>query len=139
MQSIRAQVLHHFSLDTGSQAPDDALANALYALLRSVHGTDVTVDGWAHLRIVSESKESLRAVGLMTLLPSRSAPVEVHCEVSSHGFAWSARIGRIDPPWVALSDSQRWNNVYLYALGEGAAPQWEWGEQHHGSINRSDA
>jgi hypothetical protein len=139
MRSVREQVLQHFPIEAGVRGPDDELKNALYALLWSIDDKDLIVDGWAYFRVIRESKESLDAVGLMTLLPgesvSESVPIEINVKGDEGGFAWSVQIGRLDPPWLALSDSKRWRWVYLYANGDREVPPWTWGRQQHGSVH----
>ncbi|MGH8185663.1 MAG: hypothetical protein ACREUC_03805, partial [Steroidobacteraceae bacterium] len=45
--------------------------------LRVIPNLDVAVDGWRMLRVVSETASSLRAVGLMHVLPAGELPLEV--------------------------------------------------------------
>ena len=79
------------------------------------------MDGWDYFSVIRESNDSIDAVGLMTLLPSGSVPIEVNVTRHESGFTWSVRIARLDPAWLALSDSKRWKSVYLYATGEREA------------------
>ena len=139
MISVREQVQRHFALEARAREPDDELADGLYGLLYSIDLEDVSVDGWDYFRVVRESKESLDAVGLMALLPSGSVPIQISVKGHESGFTWSMQIARVDPVWRALSDSKRWNSVYLYAAGEHEMPQWTWGQQYHGSVDRADA
>ena len=139
MGSVRKQVLQHFPREARVREPDDEVASALYALLWSIDDTDVSVDGWSYFRVIRESEESLDAVGLMTLLPSGSVPIAINVKAQQGGFAWSVQVAHLDQAWLALSDSKRWNSVYLYATGELETPRWTWGRQHHGSVHRADA
>ena len=133
VQPIRQQVLERFPHFVRGRAPDEDLADALYALLWSID-MDVSVDGWALFRVVRESTHALDAVGLMTLLPSGAAPIAVSLREQAGGFAWSMRVGRLDASWLALSPDKQWNSVYLYATGDAESPPWTWGPQHDGSV-----
>jgi len=97
------------------------------------------VDGWTLLRVVQESDESLDAVGLMTLLPSGSVPMALNITADEGGLTWSVQAALQDRAWLALSDSKRWNNVYLYATGERETPPWTWGQQYRGRVLSKDA
>jgi hypothetical protein len=133
VKPIRQQLFERFPHFVRGRAPDEDLADALYALLWSID-KDVSVDGWALFRVVRESTQELDAVGLMTLLPSGAAPIAVSLREQAGGFAWSMRIGRLDAPWLALSPDKQWNSVYLYATGAGESPPWTWGPQYDGSV-----
>src|SRR5262249_9789573 len=115
MGSVREQVLRRFPPGARWREPDDELEDALYDLLWSIDEKGVSVDGWAYFRVIRESEESIDAVGLMTLLPSESVPIEINVKAQDDGFAWSVLIGRLDPAWLALSNRGRWIRVYLYA------------------------
>jgi hypothetical protein len=117
--------------------PDEELATALYFMLWSID--DLTVDGWALFRIVQESEDFLDAVGLMTLLPSGSVPIALNVRADDGGLTWSAQAALQDQAWLALSDSKRWNSVYLYATGERETPLWTWGRQYRGRVLRTNA
>jgi hypothetical protein len=133
VKPIRQQVVEHFPHMVRGRWLDEDLADALYALIRSID-TEVTVDGWALLRVVRESTQELNAVGLMTLLPSEAAPIAISLRARAGGFDWSVRIGRLDARWLALSSDKQWNSVYVYATNEGESPPWTWGPRHHGSV-----
>jgi hypothetical protein len=133
MKSAREKLLREFPLKALATGPDEELANSLYALLRSIDGLQVTVDGWSYVRVVRESPESLGAVGLMTLLPSGSIQIEIVVKANNSGVAWMVQVAQTDSEWLALSESKRWNRVYLYATGERATPQWSWGKSLEGS------
>lgn len=130
MRSVREQVLQHFPLEGARvREPDDGLKNALYALPWTIQDEDLTVDGWVYFRVIRESKESLDAVGLMTLLPAESVPIEINIKGHEGGFAWSVQIGRLDPPWLALSDSKRWKwftfmQTAIAAVDIGSTAPW---------------
>lgn len=68
----------------------------------------------------------------MTLLPSGSVPIALNVTADEGGLTWSAQAALQDRTWLALSDSKRWNNVYLYATGEREVPPWTWGRQYQG-------
>lgn len=132
MKTAREKLLREFPLKALTKGPDEELANSLYALLWSVDGLEVVVDGWSYFRVVRESPESLSAVGLMTLLPSGSIPIEIEVEATDSSLAWKVQVAQVDSEWLALSESKRWNRVYLYATGERATLQWSWGESLEG-------
>jgi hypothetical protein len=133
MGSVREQVLQRFP-GRGVDEPDDQLAHALYALLWQINDVDVDVDGWGYFHVVRESSEFLDVVGLMTLLPERSVPIQINLKGHEGGFGWSVQVGRLDSAWLALSDSKQWMSVYLYATGGRESPGWRWGPWHHGSL-----
>jgi hypothetical protein len=134
VKSIRQQVVERFPHTVRGRAPDEDLADALYALLWSIE-TDVSVDGWALLRVVRESAQELDVVGLMTLLPSGAVPIAISVRTQSGGFEWSMQIGRLDARWLALSSDKQWSSVYLYATAEAGPPPWTWGARHEGSVD----
>jgi hypothetical protein len=134
--SVRQQVLRQFPPQTRLRDPEEELASALYFMLWSID--DLTVDGWVLFRVVQESDDSLDAVGLMTLLPSGSVPIALNIRADEGGLTWSVQSGLQDRAWLALSDSKRWNNVYLYATGERETPPWAWGRQYQGRVLRTD-
>lgn len=133
MKPIREQVLERFPHFVRGRAPDEDLADALYALLWSIE-TGVSVDGWALLRVVRESAQELDAVGLMTLLPSGAVPIGISLRARAGSFEWSMRIGRMDARWLALSSDKQWSSVYLHATSESESPPWTWGARHDGSV-----
>ena len=134
MASVRELILKHFARES-----DDDLADALYVLLYSADLQYLGVDGWDYFRVVSETVDSIRAVGLMCLLPSGSVPIEVNIRRDEAGVTWSVQVARLDPAWLALSDSKRWKSLYLYATGERETPQWTWDRQYQGSVQRTGA
>ncbi len=136
MRSIRQQLLHRFPSSVATNEPDGDLALAVYSLLWSMPG--LTVDGWLLFRIVHESNESLEAVGLMTLLPSGSVPMSIVVKGDEEGIVWSAQAGQQDRHWLGLSDSKRWNSVYLYASGNREEPGWNWGSTQQGLVQSRD-
>ena len=138
MQAIREQIIERFSLG-GSvrEAPDD-IADALYALLYRMD-LPVCVDGWNFFRIVSESDDQLHAVGLMTLLPVGSAPIELRLKATDQDLTWSVRVGRQDQIWESLSESKRWKGLYLYASGDSEAPIWNWEGSYEGRVHNAVA
>jgi hypothetical protein len=133
VRPIREQVVERFRQVVRGGTPDEDLADALYALLRSID-TNVAVDGWSLFRVVRESIHALDAVGLMTLLPSHAVPIDISVLAQGGGFEWAVRIGREDEPWLTLSSDKQWNSVYLYATTETESPPWTWGPLHVGSM-----
>jgi hypothetical protein len=85
------------------------------------------VDGWRMLRIVHETATSLRAVGIVYVLPASELPLEVELSSESGSIRYWVRIGIDDARWDSLSDAKRWSAVYLYASGE-RDEQWTWSE-----------
>jgi hypothetical protein len=110
--------------------PNEELATALYFMLRSID--DLSMDGWALFRVVQESEDMIDAVGLMTLLPSGSVPVALNVTADEGGLIWSLQAALQDRDWLALSDSKRWNSVYLYAVGDRETPTWD--RRYHGRV-----
>jgi hypothetical protein len=94
---------------------------------------DITLDGWRTLRIVHETATSLRAVGIMYVLPAGELPVEVELSRESASTRYRLRIGIDDDRWKSLSDSKRWNAVYLYASSERDEP-WSWAQPLSGCL-----
>lgn len=136
MASVRQQLLRQFPIQARASEPDGDVATAVYALLWSME--DLVVDGWALFRVVQESDDSIDALGLMTLLPSGSIPMSVKIRADEAGLACSVQVGLQDQRWLALSDSKRWNSVYLFATGERDEPQWNWGREYQGLVRRAD-
>lgn len=132
IRTVRQRLLRHFPHQARANEPDDDVATAVYFMLWSMEG--VSVDGWRFFRVVRESDDCLEALGLMTLLPTGSVPICVTIKADENGLAWSARAGVQDRDWLALSDSKRWNSVYLYATGEREEPQWEWDRECQGQV-----
>ena len=94
---------------------------------------DIAVDGWRMLRLVRETPTSLRAVGLMHVLPAGELPIEVELSRDVGSTRYRLRIGVGDARWDSLSDSKRWNAVYLYASGE-RDEEWTWSEPISGCL-----
>lgn len=131
-ESVRQQLLRRFQFQLSVNEPDADVATALYAILWALE--DVTVDGWALFRVVRESHDSLEGVGLMTLLPTGSVPMSVEIRAHEHELVWSARAGLQDQQWLALSNSKRWNAVYLFATGGREEAQWTWDREYQGVL-----
>lgn len=138
MPSIREEILQRFSRNDGRGERDEDLQDALYALLYTIDLENTSVDGWNYFRVTRESSDSLNAVGLMTLLPSGSVPIEISVRGGDGSFSWSVKVGRLDPSWLALSESKQWNRTYLYATGEREIPQWDWDREFHGLVHQAD-
>ncbi len=104
-------------------------------MLWSLGDPDVSVDGWTIFKVTGESDASIDAVGLMTLLPSGSMPIALHVDSTDRGISWSARASLKDQAWLSLSDSKRWNNVYLFAGGNLVDPPWAWDRTYTGTVD----
>ena len=138
MTSIREQLIKRFGVNRPKRGADEELGDALYALLYSTDLNSISPDGWEYFGVIAESERSLSAVGFMTLLPTGNVPIQVSLECVGGQLSWLAEVGRIDSRWLQLSDSKRWNAVYLYATGGRDAPQWEWEGQYRGSESATD-
>jgi GNAT superfamily N-acetyltransferase len=137
--SVREQVLQRFGVNNPAREPDQQIGDALYDLLYTVDLNGLCVDGWMYVHVRSESPDLLLAVGLMTLLPTGSLPMEVKIQRLDDALSWDVQVGRPDTAWLASSDSKQWKSVYLYATGERDSPQWEWDRRFHGVIRRADS
>jgi hypothetical protein len=113
---------------------DEAFTYALYLFLRTVPDLDVTVDGWRMVKLIRETAVSIRAVGIMQLLPSGDLPMEVEFSKGPDMIRYWIRVGTGDPLWYSRSESKRWNAVYLYAIGEHDE-QWVWSQVIPGSVS----
>jgi hypothetical protein len=111
---------------------DSALTFALEFHLRSVPGFSA-MDGWKLLRIAHETSISIRVVGVIYLLPTGERALEVEFNRGDGSAFYQIRVGIEDAKWRSLSDSKRWNAVYLYATGEGDE-QWVWSEPIRGTL-----
>jgi hypothetical protein len=134
VKSVRQQLIQRFPPPPREIEADDQLGHALYRMLWSLGDPDVSVDGWTVFKLTRECDASLDGVGLMTLLPSGSMPIAVHVEAADDAITWSARASLRDETWLSLSDSKRWNKVYLYAGGDLAVPQWKWDRTYTGTL-----
>jgi hypothetical protein len=110
-----------------------AFTYASYLYLRGIPNIDVAVDGWRMLRLVSETAASLRAVGIMYVLPTGEIPIEVELSRELRSTRYWLRVGMDDSRWGSLSDSKRWKAVYLYANGE-CDEAWNWSQQVSGCL-----
>lgn len=138
MQAIRDQITQCFPQGgPACEAPND-VANALYSLLYQMD-LPVCVDGWNFFRIVSDSVDQLRAVGLMNLLPTGTVPIELHLKSTEQTLTWSVLVGRQDEAWESLSESKKWKSVYLYAGGESETPTWNWEGCYEGRVQNAVA
>jgi len=139
MEPIRQQLLRKFPPPPHVCVPDDQLAYAVYFMLYAINDPEVTVDGWTLFKRLRESDVSLDTVGLMTLLPSGSVPIALSVKTTEDGLVWSAQLSLRDENWLSLSDSKRWNTVYLYANGDCAEPAWRWDRCYNGVVPEADA
>lgn len=87
------------------------------------------------LRIVSETDDFLRAVGIMYVLGTGEfeLPMEVELSKQRGSISYSVRIGINDARWRLLTDSKRWKAVYLYSIGE-REEEWNWSEPVSGAM-----
>jgi hypothetical protein len=69
----------------------------------------------------------MRVVGLVYVLPTGEFPLEIELARDHGSTTYWLRMGTEDAQWASLSDSKRWNAVYLYATGEHHE-QWTWSE-----------
>jgi hypothetical protein len=113
-------------------AGDCALAFALEFHVRSVPGFGA-IDGWRLLRVVHQTSASMRVVAIAYVLPTGEIPVEIEFTQDSGSVSYSIRKGIEDPEWASLSDSKRWNAVYLYATGQHDE-RWTWSEPASGYL-----
>jgi hypothetical protein len=86
------------------------------------------------LQIVRETTTSLRAVGIMHVLPPDELPLEVELSREVGSTRYWLRIGVGDTRWYSLSDSKRWKAVYLYADGQ-RDEEWTWSEPISGCLS----
>jgi hypothetical protein len=114
-------------------AGEEAFTYALELYLRTIPKLDVAVDGWRMLRILRETAASLRAVGIMYVLPTGELPLEVELSRELGSTRYWLRMGIGDACWDSLSDSKRWTAVYLYASGE-RDEEWTWSEPISGCL-----
>jgi hypothetical protein len=138
MEAVRQKVLRRFPSEANLRDPDGQISMALYSILYSIHDPDLGVDGWSFFRVVHESEDSLEVVGLMTLLPAGSVPIAMDVKSVNDELSWSARVALQDQDWIALSESKRWNRVYLYATGEQKDSPWTWGRRYQGYVRDLD-
>lgn len=101
--------------------------------MRAIPSLDVAVDGWKTLRLVSETRTSLRAVGIMYVLPASELPLEVELSREVSSTRYRVRVAVEDARWNSLSESKRWKAVYLYASG-GRDEEWNWREPIEGCV-----
>lgn len=113
---------------------DGAFSYALELFLRVIPNLDASLDGWKMFRLASETATSLRAVGIMHVLPSGVLPVEVTLSTGSRGIQYRVQIGIDDSQWDSLSDSKRWKAVYLYASGV-RDEEWAWSKPISGWLS----
>jgi hypothetical protein len=122
-----------------SRFPDDplsdqAFAYALYLFLATIPDLDVTVDGWRMVHLLRETEVSVRAVGIMHVLPRGELPMEVEFSRGTDTIRYWIRVGTGDALWHSRSESKRWSAVYLYATGE-RDEEWVWSDAISGSVS----
>jgi hypothetical protein len=114
-------------------AGEAAFIYASYLYLRGLPDVDVAVDGWRMFRLVSETATSLRAIGIMHVLPSCELPIEFELIREPRSTRYWLRIGMDDSRWGSLSDSKRWKVVYLHAQGK-SDEEWNWSQPVSGCL-----
>jgi len=134
VESVRQQLIKRFPPPPRATDPEKQLGHALYFMLWSIDDRNVTVDGWTVFKVVRETDLSLDAIGLMTLLPGGSVPISLRLDSTERGLAWKAQVSLQDEEWLSLSDSKRWNTVYLFANGDLAEPPWVWDRTYEGIV-----
>lgn len=136
--TLRSVILTRFSELVHERFPaapagEEAFTYALYLYLRAIPNFEVAVDGWRMLRVASETTESLRAIGIMYVLPTGELPIEVELSRELRSTRYALRIGIDDTLWRSLSDSKRWKAVYLYANRE-RGEEWNWSQPISGCL-----
>ena len=136
--TVRSLILTRYPELVRSRFPTDpegeeAFTYALGLYLSVVPNLNVVADGWRMLRLVDEAATSLRAVGIMYVLPTGELPLEVELSREPGSTRYRVRIGISDARWESLSESKRWKAVYLYASGE-RDEEWTWTEPVSGSL-----
>lgn len=120
--------------DVGRGASEhDALAESVYHLLRGDPDLPLSVDGWRMFRVVDETEATLRAVGVMAILPADDCPMEVELKWEADAISYSLRLGVVGAGWWAKSESKRWKAVHLYSTGE-REPEWTWTDPWLGRV-----
>ena len=135
MESVRERLARRFDSFARKREPEEMIGDAIYALLRSASELEIVVDGWTLFKVMRESENALEAVGLMTLLPSGSIPILVNVGLGAESLTWSIQVGEQRPDWCALSESKRWNHVYLYATASTQEPPLVWGRRYQGEVS----
>lgn len=138
MKSVRRQLIEHFPAPPDAVGAVDQLEHALYFMLWDLDDPDVSVDGWMIFKVTSETAVSLEAVGLMTRLHGCSIPMSLRVELRAGGLAWNARASLKDRAWLSLSESRRWDSVYLFAGAEIAEPPWAWDRFYTGVLPKAE-
>lgn len=133
--TIRSRLLGRFDPDNDRRAAtdDDALAESIYDLLRGDPELPLSVDGWLMFYVIAETEASLRAVGVMAILPADDCPMEVELKWEADAICYSLRLGSVGSSWRSQSESKRRNAVYLYATG-AREPEWTWTDPWHGRV-----
>jgi len=112
---------------------DSALAYAVYLFLRQLPDLDLVVDGWSMFQVVQETAFSLKAFGIMYVLPAGEFPMEVELTRKSKSTEYRLRAGIVNERWYSLSDSKRWRLAYQYAKQQQDA-YWTWLEPIAGYV-----
>lgn len=133
--TIRSRLLGRFDPDNDRRAAadDDALAESIYDLLRGDPELPLSVDGWLMFYVIAETEASLRAVGVMAILPADDCPMEVELKWEADAICYSLCLGNVGSTWWSQSESKRRNAVYLYATG-AREPEWTWTDPWHGRV-----
>lgn len=129
--TLRSVILNrypHLAKLVRERFPDDpagekAFLCALELFLRA--NLNAALDGWKMCRLVVDTETSLRAVGIMHVLPHGELPVEVTLSTGLQGTRYRLQIGICDSRWESLSDAKRWKAVYQFATRE-RDEAWTW-------------
>lgn len=87
------------------------------------------------LRIVDETLESLRVVGISYVLPEGQLPIEARLRSVDGSIEYQILVGLEDAAWASLTESKRWKSVYANAA-DGAEPGWNWDRLVNGTLNQ---
>ena len=107
-----------------ASSSNEALGYALEGVLRSIPSMG-GVDGFNSLYIIDETATTLKIIGLTYVLPNSVLPLEASFSIENGNIVYRVLLGSDDGKWGDLTDSKRWNAVYLYAT-EGDGPRWNW-------------
>lgn len=117
----------------GDTRGSEAFKFALQLYLYSLPNWEVAIDGWTLFNVVKETPKVLRAVGIVEVLPSGELPIDAEFSFIDGSIEYRILVGSDDQVWSSLTNSKRWNTVYLYAT-EGSEPEWNWEQVVTGSL-----
>lgn len=129
--TLRTAILNrhpHIATLVQERFPDDPAGEQAFSYALELFlcaNLNAALDGWKMFQLVTDTATSLRAVGIVYVLPHGELPAEVTLSASAKGVQYRLQIGTGDPQWKSLSDAKRWKVVYLYANGE-RDEVWTW-------------